>query len=98
MSLIPVLLHIFAENTRQATDIKVGIMSMHPYERTVETFAKPVTHLRLYAPVTQAAAIIRFPRVIVDRYIQCPFTGVTLGSEEPAPAIEIPKGETNLYA
>ena len=75
MSLIAHILHIFADKrpVGQPTYIEVGIVSMQPNERAVETFAEPVTKLRLYAPVLQAS-FIKLPWIIIHRNIQCPPT------------------------
>ena len=54
--------------------IEIGIMSMHSDKHTAKTLTKPVTDFGLYPQMTEAFAVGKFPRIIIDRNIQRPFT------------------------
>ena len=54
--------------------IEIGIMSVHSDKHTAKTLTKPVTNFGLYPPMTEAFAVGKFPRIIIDRNVQRPFT------------------------
>lgn len=54
--------------------MEIGIMSVHSDKHTAKTLTKPVTNFGLYPPMTEAFAVGKFPRIIIDRNVQRPFT------------------------